>query len=78
MATAARAAEDEVLRAVSKNPGASVAELARQLGWMTSKGQPHKSKIHRCLEQLVNDKLLKNERRRRTVTERGREVLEGK
>jgi len=78
MATAARAAEDEVLQAVSKNPGASVSAIAKQLGWMTGKGEPHKSKVQRAIIRLLKDKLLSRERGRLLVTDKGKKVLEGK
>jgi DNA-binding MarR family transcriptional regulator len=78
MAAAARATENEVLLAVSKNPNASVSELAKQLGWWSSKGDPLKSKVHRAIKQLERDKLLARERGRLTVTDKGKRVLEGK
>jgi hypothetical protein len=77
MAAAARAAEDELLHAVAKYPGASVADLAKQLGWWTSKGDPHKSKVHRGLKQLERTKLLSRERGRVSVTDKGKKVVEG-
>ena len=76
MATAAGAAEDELLGAVSRNPGASVSGLARHLGWMTSKGDPHKSKAQRAIKRLAQAKLLSRERGRLTVTDH-REGQEG-
>jgi AAA domain/CHC2 zinc finger len=78
MATAARAAEDELLHAVAKNPRASVADLAKQLNWVTSKGEPQKSKVHRAIKQLERAKLLSRERDGLTVTEKGKRVLGGK
>jgi hypothetical protein len=78
MATAARAAEDELLQAVSKSPGVSVADLARQLGWMTNKGEPRKSKVQRAIKLLEKEKLLGRERGRLTVTDKGKKALEAK
>jgi hypothetical protein len=78
MSTAARAAEDEVLLAVNRNPGASISNLARHLGWTTSKGDPNKTKVHRAIKQLERAKLLSRDRDRLTVTNKGKEVLGGK
>jgi DNA-binding MarR family transcriptional regulator len=78
MATAARAAEDKVLQTVSNNPGASIADLAKQLSWMTSRGEPHKSKVQRAIKQLQEAKLVSRERGRLTITDKGKGVLKGK
>ena len=78
MAAAARADEDLLLQALSKNPGASVSDLAKQLGWRTGKGEPHKSKVHRAAGRLIKAKLVEKERGRLKVADKGKKVLEGK
>ena len=64
MTKAARCDEDLALQALAKNRRASVADLARDLGWYTAKGEPHKSKTHRILGRLQHPV-------RRLVTARG-------
>jgi DNA-binding MarR family transcriptional regulator len=75
MATAARAAEDKVLLALHQNPGASVSDLAKQLGWRTNKGDPHKSKVFRTITKLKDAKLVSRERNRLSVTDKGKKTL---
>jgi hypothetical protein len=74
MAKVARADEDLLLQVVNKNPGASVADLARHLHWMTTKGEPHKSKVQRAIKRLLGAKLLSRERGRLSVTEKGKSL----
>jgi DNA-binding MarR family transcriptional regulator len=44
---------------------------------MTSKGEPHKSKVHRAIKQLQKAGLVERERGRPTVTSKGKKVLGG-
>jgi hypothetical protein len=75
MATAARADEDRLLQAVSKNPSASVSDFAKALGWFTKKGDPYKSKVDRKIKRLRQEKLINKERDRLTLTEKGKKAL---
>jgi hypothetical protein len=78
MTKAARCDEDLALQALKKNPRASVADLARDLGWYTTSGKPYRSKAHRVLGQLQRDKLVKKERGRFELTEKGEKALQGR
>jgi hypothetical protein len=71
----ARFDEDLLLQAVSKAPAAAVTDLARELNWYTGKGEPYKSKVHRIIKRLKAQKLLKEERGRFELTERGQKIL---
>jgi AAA domain/Bifunctional DNA primase/polymerase, N-terminal len=77
MTRAARCDEDLALQALARNPRASVADLAKDLGWYTAKGEPHKSKTHRILRRLQHDRLIKKERGQHEITEKGKKALKG-
>jgi AAA domain len=51
----ARGDEDTLLSAMLI-PGRSIADLATACGWVTSKGEPHKSKVDRTMKRLAADK----------------------
>jgi AAA domain/Bifunctional DNA primase/polymerase, N-terminal len=74
LAKVARCDEDLVLQAISNNPSPSVADLAKDLGWFSTKGDPQKSRVHRILARLKKEGLLKLERGRFVLTERGRKA----
>ena len=71
MAKAARRDEDALLANMADHGHGSVALLAR-MGWLTNKGQPHKSKVHRVLKRLLEAKLVRSTRDRLELTETGR------
>jgi hypothetical protein len=75
IAIAARADEDKLLQAVHKKPTASVSDLARELGWLTKKGDPYKSKVDRKIKRLQHEKLINRERDGLTLTEKGKKAL---
>ena len=56
----ARKDEDALLALMLLTPGGSVASMAEALGWTYEKGgkkEPHKSRVHRTLKKLEEDKL---------------------
>ena len=57
------AASEELilLAALQANPGASLAELARTLGWFYRNGEPNKSLVNRTLDTLKARGLVKKE-----------------
>jgi hypothetical protein len=75
LAKVARCDEDLVLQALDKNRSASVADLAKDLGWFSNKGEPQKSRVHRILARLKKDGLIKPERGQFVLTDRGRKAL---
>jgi len=72
---AARIDEDSLLKAVAADPKASIATLALTLHWLSSKNEPQKSKVHRVLSRLKNEKLIATERGEHVLTEKGTKLL---
>jgi hypothetical protein len=72
--------QDELLEILDgKGRGASLEELARLLGWLSSNGKPNKGLVHRTAQALKNQRLLKAARRGGLeLTPAGREELRGK
>jgi hypothetical protein len=75
MAAAARAHENQVLAAYASTPSASLADVARSLGWLTKSDQPEKMKVKRAREKLRSAKLITIERDHVEITEKGEKVL---
>ena len=50
----------------------SMAGIANQCRWQTSKGEPHKSKVHRIIETLRAEKYVSKERGSPILTEKGK------
>jgi hypothetical protein len=69
----ARGDEDALLKAMLI-PGQSIAQLAAACGWITSKGDPHKSKADRTMKRLAADKLVTKKRDTWTLTDAGRKT----
>jgi hypothetical protein len=55
----ARASNDEqtLLATMAANPGASISDLAKKVGWVSGGGEPSKSKVFRLLNGLAAEKL---------------------
>lgn len=75
MAESARREEDAMLANIGEHGHGSVVVLAHRMGWLTSKGQPHKSKVHRVLKRLLEAKLVRSTRDRLELTETGRKAV---
>jgi hypothetical protein len=75
---ASRCDEDLALQALAGNPGASLAELAATLGWYAKSGKPNRSKAQRTLARLQRDKLIKKDRGRHEITDKGQKALKQK
>jgi hypothetical protein len=70
--------EDRLLALIDANPGASQADLAMKMGWKLYSGEPHKTKVKRCIAALERDKLIKATRAGYyKLTEAGKKVLKG-
>jgi hypothetical protein len=78
MTKASRCDEELALQALATNPRASFADLAAGLGWYTKNGKPNRSKAQRTLGRLQRDKLIKKDRGRYEITEKGQKVLKQK
>jgi hypothetical protein len=69
--------QDAVLRVMLDWPGASLSEMAGRLFWGGNDGKPHKSKVHRVLQELGKHKLVKQQRDGTyALTDRGQEEAE--
>ena len=66
-----RSDEDTLLITMLEHRGCSVSGFAMFAGWVTSKGEPHKSKTSRILKRLKTDKLVRQERGSYTLTKLG-------
>jgi len=68
--------EDRLLSLIESNPKASQAELATGMCWKLYSGDPHKTRVARCIKQLEIAKLIKPVRGGGyTVTNEGKDVL---
>jgi hypothetical protein len=75
MTKAARCDEDLILQALTKNARASIADLAKDLGWYAKDGRPNKSRVQRILGRLQHERLIKKDRGRFEVTDKGQKSL---
>jgi hypothetical protein len=60
-----------LLVAMAKMPGASLAVLAQEVGWVTKDGKPYRSQVQRILNALREDKLAKKDSGRWVLTKKG-------
>jgi hypothetical protein len=68
--------EDRMLALIEADPRASQATLASKMGWKLFNGEPHKSKVSRCIKALKHDKLIKETRAGSyKLTEEGKAAL---
>jgi hypothetical protein len=75
LAAVARSNEDQILEFLAGQPGASIAEIAKGLGWYTASGDPQKSKVHAAVGNLKKQRLVDSGRAGLALTERGRMEL---
>lgn len=75
MATAARGNENLLLEVLNDNEGASLAELARKLGWSMQNGQPNKMLVKRTLEKLQRAKLVTRDRDSWAVADKAKKTF---
>lgn len=66
---------DRVLAAMDKNPDISIADIAKQLGWTYSTGEPDKSAVTRLIKTAAIEKLVKKTGKKWTLTKEGREAV---
>jgi hypothetical protein len=78
MTKASRCDEELALQALATNPRASFADLAAGLGWYAKNGRPNRSKAQRALGRLQRDKLIKRDRGRYEITEKGQKAVNQK
>lgn len=73
---AARSDEDELLHALLGSPGASLGTLAETLGWTLKDGKPAKSRTHRTMMRLKDEKMVAKKRGRWELTGPGKAEAE--
>jgi hypothetical protein len=78
LANVARTEEDQLLRALNENEGASFADLGRKVDWMLKTGEPNKMKAQRKLKTLAKHKLVTNDRDQWSVTAKGKKAQKGR
>jgi AAA domain len=70
--------EDRILTLIEADPKASQAMLATRMGWKLFSGEPHKTKVSRCIKALKDAKLIKITRGGNfRLTDEGRAALKG-
>lgn len=62
MSAANRRAEDDLLKAIYEQPGASLRALAGHLRWLDSRQQPNAMKVSRAADVLAREKLVRKHR----------------
>jgi len=69
--------EDVVLRALRDQPGRSLAQIARDAGWVGDDDQPEKWRVQRAIASLLDDKLIHRLRKGAPwkLTEKGELIL---
>jgi len=67
--------ENRLLNAMLNFRAGSIAAWAKDCGWMTSTGEPHKSKVHRLLELLEQSKVVRRHRGRWQITAAGEQEI---
>jgi len=72
---AARTRQDALLAAIAEQPGASLNDLARSLGWFRPNGEPYKMLVTRTLDPLKAAKLVQVDRNGPTLTDKGEKAL---
>jgi hypothetical protein len=73
----AMANEDVVLRALRDQPGRSLAQMARDAGWVDDDDKAERWRVQRAIAALGDDKLIQQTRKGGawTLTEKGEKVL---
>lgn len=67
--------EDAVLQMLNDNPNWSWGDIARALNWFDDDGKPQRWLVQRALQTLQADKLVRNFRRKWTLTDAGLKSL---
>jgi hypothetical protein len=75
-AASSRQDEDDVLIVMTENDGLSIAGIAKKLNWLSKNGEPQKSKVHRIVNRLREDELVREERGTAILTDKGEMAAE--
>jgi hypothetical protein len=75
LAASSRRDEDQLLKAIAENPGASQNKLAIALGWLMGTGEPYRMKVSRAAQTLKRQKMISDHRGAWKLSEAGRAEL---
>lgn len=75
LASVARTHENQLLAALADNESASLADLAKAVGWLMKNGTPHKMMVKRTLDKLKKLKLVTNGIDGPHLTDAGKKAL---
>ena len=75
---AARIRQDKLLEVLEREPGASLADIAKALGWFYLNGDPNKSLVNRTLKALEAARLIKREARQWVITKAGTKAAQAR
>jgi hypothetical protein len=67
--------DTQLLKAIAENGSASLADLARNLGWYMKSGEPYKSKVSRTLTRLKKFRLVTAQHDGFALTKAGEKTL---
>jgi hypothetical protein len=68
--------ENQVLAIIDADPGVSLAAIAIKMEWKLFSGEPHKTRVVRCLKALKDAKLIKETRAgKHVLTDEGKKAL---
>jgi hypothetical protein len=76
MGKVSRSNENLVLAAIRDHQDASLAELARHVGWTFGNGEPNKMKVARAISKLKKWKYVEDDRGTYTLLHKGERALE--
>jgi hypothetical protein len=68
--------EDGLLLLMKDKPGLSLAEMAKDLNWTYSNGEPHKTRVNNTLHKLQRQKFVKQTRNGWQLTKEGEKAAE--
>jgi hypothetical protein len=74
---AGQKSKEKLLAAMAKLPGASIADPAQEVRWLTKDGKPYRSLVQRLINALREDKLVKKESGRWVLTKKGKNEATG-
>jgi hypothetical protein len=69
--------ENKVLHWLNQRPGISIRGIAKEAGWISDNEVPLTSKVHRCLQNLKRDKLVRQHRGKWAISDAGKQELKG-
>jgi len=75
LAASSRRDEDQLLKAIAENPGASQNKLATALGWYMGNKEPYRMKVSRAANNLKKQKMIRDHRGAWEPTPAGRAEL---